>query len=62
MKKKGSAIIAFLLYSIVLHTMAGDMLNRDVMDYMPRRSHRHRKYSPAEIFNCKTCPRTISLT
>ena len=50
MKKKGSAIIAFLFCSIVLHTMAGDMLNRDVMDYMPHRSHRHRKYSPAEIF------------
>ena len=50
MKKKGLTVIALLFYSIVLHTMARDMLNRDVMDYMPRRSQRHSKFSPAEIF------------
>ena len=50
MKKKGSTAIGLLFYSFILPVMSGDMLNQDVMDYMPRRSHRHSKYSPAEIF------------
>ena len=42
--------MVLLFYGIVFHTMGGEMLNQYVMDYMPRRAHRHSRYSPAEIF------------
>ena len=50
MNKKGLTAIGFLFFSIVPHISGRNMLNQDVMDYMPRRSHRLSKYSPAEIF------------
>ena len=50
MNKKGSTVITLFFYGFTLSVMGWDMLKQDVMDYMPRRSHRHSKYSPAEIF------------
>lgn len=51
MKKKGYTAAVLLLFCLALQARERRyILNSDVMEYMPRRSHRYNRYSTAEMF------------